>query len=151
MGRELLVSERNPDGAGGKDRIPVQIHALGDGQGFAQGDIDYFCIPQGHHAAKRPLRSRTDGRRAVAGGQPAVEGGRRAAALDMPEHGHARFKALLLDILANFLPDAAQARHIDGIAGARVHFLSAKRFGAFRNCQQAEFRTALGALDGPSG
>src|SRR5664280_2577124 len=94
----LFLSERNADAAGSPDRIAVQVHPLGYGQRLAEWNIDHFPVAQGHHSADPSIRSRADGRRAVAGGQPAVEGGRRAAALDMAEYGHARFVAVPFDV-----------------------------------------------------
>ena len=52
-----------------------------------------------------------DGRQAEAGGEHAVEGGRRAAALDVAEHGGAGLEARArLDLALEPLPDAAEAR-----------------------------------------
>ena len=95
----------------------MDVYTLRNGNCFIQGDIRDPTALQGYHAVKLPLRRQPDRCGTVASGQPAVKRSWGAATLHVPEYGHPRFEALLLDVLSHNLPDPAQPWNIDIIPG----------------------------------
>jgi hypothetical protein len=80
-------------------------------EGFSQGYIDDFSAPQRYHVTEFPLSCQADCSRAIAGGELPVKCRWRAAALEVPEHGHPRlYAAAIFQFFGNSLADSAQAR-----------------------------------------
>ena len=91
------------------DHFLVDGAVLGDG--IAQGHRNDLVAAQRRHPAELAVVHHVDGSQAVAGGQHAVEGAGRAAALDVPQHYGAGLKAgAAFDFARQNIADAAQAR-----------------------------------------
>src|SRR5258705_13212940 len=98
----LPIAEADADGARGVNHVAVRVYQL-DGSDRI-GDIAAFNVGvhQADHAAEVARGDQVDGRHAKARAEDAVEWRRRAAALDMPKHGHAHFA---LGDVADSIPD----------------------------------------------
>ena len=79
----------------------------GISQRFFKSHIRDLTRAQSDHSIKTAARREPDSGRAITSRQPTVKCGWRTASLQMAEHGHARLKALLFNILTYYVTNAA--------------------------------------------
>src|ERR1022692_133351 len=85
------------------------IHGAIAGDGFEQRDGDDFVGAQGSHASEFAAVNHVDSAQAVTGGEDAVEGAGRAAALDVSEdHGTGFEAGTLFDFAGEDVGDATE-------------------------------------------
>src|SRR5438034_1960184 len=89
--------------------VPLGWHGLELGRRLAQRHVDDRVAAQRRHPAPRSSEHEVAGLEPVARREDAVARRRRAAALDVPEHGHAGLVAgALLDLGREHVADAAE-------------------------------------------
>src|SRR5262249_39745917 len=85
--------------------VALWRHQLQLADGVGDRNADDLCSAQRHHYPERAVGDRTNRMDAKPGREHPVEGGRRATALDVPEHRRARFLACSpFDLLGEQLP-----------------------------------------------
>src|ERR1700688_3158290 len=89
----LSVPEADADGAGSADEFAVRVNGFQAADGVGNVHRFDFGSSQADHFPKAPLRDQVHRRYPEAGAEDAVEGRRRAAALDVSQHADSHFLA----------------------------------------------------------